>query len=265
MGGAIELQYGFIKDSLYGTLCVIAFSSFGWDQWKLSMAHAASIPCVFIAVELERTDALAQYGIWLCAACAMAVAFTDLVLVLTLFCSYGQCCEAASDVSPFAPTLRVCNAKSLDRATLSALAIVTVAIGAIQSASRAISAAGSATKHGAAYARTAVYLVIRMYEFSWLVYASPGVSIALLWAAALIFELLSALMFLKRFKFVRKAHPRLVAWLPAGAVACDAAALGLLFQDAVPVSLRIAGRVVQSAATLVTVAQAWSALFRLKQ
>lgn len=261
MGGAAELQYGFIKDSIFGTLCVVLFSSFGWDQWKISLAHAASIPCVFLAVEFEKTDELALYGIRLCALCAAAVAFADLVVVLTLLCAFGHCCEAPTDVAPFAPTVDVCGSQSLDRATLSALAIATVAIGGAQSAARAVSASGNMGKHGPLYAKTALYAALRVYEFSWTVVASPGIPIVLLWAAGLVFALIPAVLHLRRFRAVRKAHPRLVAWIPAGALACDAGALVLFFQASVPVAVRLAGRVVQSAAALVALSQAWTALF----
>lgn len=262
-----QIQLSFIKDTIAGTVCVVLFNLFRWDVWKLSMVHVVSAPCVFIAVEADTmaSERAKKYSMWLCMTMSGLVAFTDLLIVLSLLCSYAPCCSDGAHAD-FAPTLKTCGSGGVDRLVVSAFGIVTVAVGALQSVSRLLYISSGVGKHGRYFASSVLYLIVRMYELTWIAKASPGGLIVTCWFIAALGMLLSiATRYNARLSKLRKRHRRLFSFLPLGVFAVDALAFGLFFTASVRPTIRAAGKVVQACASAISLWQAWTALVVAKR
>lgn len=259
---ALKAQLGFVKDSLYGTLCVLLFSSFRWQQWQLSAAHVLSVPCVFLVGAAVPEDAgrrTVQYVVATCVVATMVVILTDVVLALTLSCSLKQCCEPGKSSPAFAPSMDVCTAsRRLESRVVSLVAMVTVGVGALQSCVRLVSLGGLAGSEGTKYGLPVAYLALRFYQFSWMAGVDLG-SVAALWAVAAVCVLVRV-AFLARSSAPSPKARKVLRLLPLAVAALDVGALLLAATGVVPASVQVAAVLVQLMSAFLSVWMFWSTM-----
>ena len=156
------IRVRFLKDALYGAVSIVIFRALGWPQWPLAAAHVVSVPGAFVEPSGSRVLSLAFIA-------TVAVALTDVVVVLTFTCNLTTCCARGQLAPAFAPTMQMCAAGSagVQGSLITAMAMATVGAGALLSLIRAVEiekAAGG----GGWLALAAVYVGIRVYQLTWL-------------------------------------------------------------------------------------------------
>lgn len=262
-------QYSFLKDALYGTLCLALFSALKWDEWKFAMAHGLSLASAFLIVEMDTAGGnVAKYSLWFCAASCGAVIFADLVIILTLMCTFGSdsCCSPGKTTADFATTIDVCGASGPDRPILAAFAVATIAIGVMQSVSRMLTVTAVISKRGAHIATTLVYALVRLFELSWMSRVEIPGGIVAAWVLGLLLITLPSLVDLsKKLRIYKKKHKRLFLYMPLAALVTDVLALGLLFQASAPPTVRVAGKTLQVVCAALSLWQTWARLVRSRK
>ena len=250
---ADAVRVGFVKDCLYGAVTLLLFASFGWPQWSLAATHVLSVPPVFFGGSTGTVFTV--YSLM----ATLIVTMTDVVTLLTLTCGMSNCCASGARAPAFAPTMPVCDPSTAGSQSrvLSAVALVTVAVGVFISAGRALAIEKDAAS-GDWLALAAVYGAARVYQLTWALYASLPIP-AVIWSIT--FVCVGGVAFTEFTGARRKAkehQPRRAADMTLYAVASVDIVLILapLGSTVVPDTLKSAFYIMQSLVAVIAVWQA---------
>ena len=249
---AVALQLSFVKDTIYGAVTLVMFSSFGWQQWPLAALHVLSVPGALVHLSGARMLGFAL-------TVTLLVTLTDVVAVLTFTCGIVKCCTGTNKAPAFAPTMHVCDPKlaGVQGQLVTITSIATVGVGAILSMARAIKIEVIAGG-GGWLALAAAYVGLRIYQLTWLAQEWMTVA-ALAWAGSgvVVFSVAAADARRALRAKANRRHSSKTGMLLYAAAGCDVLLIFLpLVGGSVSTPLHTAFYAVQSIASVVAVWQA---------
>lgn len=156
-----SIQLSFVKDVLAGAITLLLFTSFGWPQWYLVAFHVASVPG---ALTLVKEGSFITF----CLVATLLSSFADVVTILTLTCGIVRCCAPGESSPAFFPMIKACDSASAGAQgrVISVTAIVSIGVGLVMSASRAILLEEAVGKTDW-IALCVVYVTMRVYQLAW--------------------------------------------------------------------------------------------------